>query len=403
MANKKSTRKDNGTGTIVQRSDGRYMGKIMMGYTPDGKPNCLYAYGKTEAEAKRKLKAKIQAYNDSRGIITESVSVKKWFTTWLENVMKPTLKPKSYEAKARCVEKFIIPKLGGIKVNEVTTEDIQGLINDLVKQGYSYSQIQKVYNTIGQRYRLAIQQQRATFNPTVGVHLPRQLKEKEDNTVTALTKDEAKLLIKRARETYENGTPIYPRGDLIVLLLQTGMRVGEALALQWSDINLEEKYISITKNLVTVKNEDKTKINPETKKPFATTTIIQDTPKTSHSNRKIPIGDSAIQTIKNIKVYNGKFDYVYANSKGKPTEYRTLERMFKLMLKNAGIENKYSLHSLRHTYASLLFAQGVSDRYISEVLGHSSLAITHKVYIHIINDLKTKEINRAMVEIKLDD
>lgn len=405
MSDKKSTkRRDNGSGTFVRRSDDRWMGKIMVGYNEKGKPKCLYAYGKSEAEAKRKLKTKIQEYNDNRGIVTEDVSVKKWFTLWLENTMKPTLKPKSYDAKKRCVEKFIIPYLGGMKVEQVTPMDIQNLINSMIADNYSYSQIQKVYNTISQRYRMAIEQRQVSFNPTTGIKLPKNLKHSDSISSTkAMSKEEVKKLMTRAYEKYPCGTPIYPRGDLIILLLQTGMRVGEALALTWDDVDFHNRFISITKNLVTIKNDDGTKINPATNKPFKNLTIIQKTPKTSKSNRKIPIGDNALQTLKNIKLYNGKYEYVYANSKGNITSYRVLSRMFEGMLKQADIKGNYSLHTLRHTFASLLFAQGVNDRYISEVLGHSSLSVTHKVYIHIINDLKNKEINRALVDIKLDD
>lgn len=411
MTNKKmtigdsKTRRDNGTGSFIKRNDGRWMGKIMVGHTEDGKPNFLYSYGKTEAEAKRKLKTKIQEYNDKRGIITEDISVKKWFTVWLKNVMKPILKPKSYEAKERCVNNFIIPKLGGLKVEQVTPNDVQNLINDMVSDGYSYSQIQKVYNTIGQRYKQAIEQRQATFNPTVGVQLPKKLKDASDlSPAKAMTKDEVKKLLQRAYQKYPCGTCYYPRADLIVLLLQTGMRVGEALALTWDDVDFENRYISINKNLITVKNEDKTNINPATNKPFSTITIIQDTPKTRKSNRKIPISNNALNTLRNIQQYNGKFKYVYANAKGKPTDYNNLSRTFNSMLKHAGINNEaYSLHSLRHTFASLLFAQGVNDRYISEVLGHSSLSVTHKVYIHIINELKNKEINKAILDINLYD
>lgn len=399
-----NTRRDNGSGTFVKRSDGRWMGKIMVGHTPEGKPSFLYSYGKTETEAKRKLKVKIQEHNDKRGATTDIISVKRWFELWLENTMKPTLKPKSYDIKKRCVDRFIVPHLGGMKVEQVTSGDVQALINDMIKDNYSYSQIQKVYNTISQRYRQAIEERQLTYNPAVGVKLPKNLKNQEEmQSAKAMSKEEVKKLLARAYEKYPCGTPIYPRADLIVLLLQTGMRVGEALALTWEDVDLEEGFISINKNLVTVTNEDKTKINPKTNKPFSRITIIQSTPKTAKSYRKIPISNNALNTLKNIQSYNGNFEYVYASASGKPTDYDSLKRTLNSMIKYAGItEGVYSLHSLRHTFASLLFAQGVNDRYISEILGHSSLSVTHKVYIHIINELKNKEINKAMLDIDID-
>ena len=402
MTNKKSTRRDNGTGTFVERKDGRIMGKIMVGHNAEGNPQFLYSYGKTEAEAKRKLKIKLQDYNDKRGIITQDISVKKWFTDWLINTVKPTLKPKSYDAKRRCVDKFIVPNMGGIKVEEVTPNDVQNLINDMISQGYSYSQISQVYNTINQRYKLAIEQRQIAFNPTTGVQLPKKLQHSDSiEPSKAMNPDEVKQLLIRAYEKYPCGTPVYPRADLIVLLLLTGMRVGEALALTWDDIDFDNRLISINKNLVTVKNEDTLKINPITNKPYKNITIIQNTPKTDCSYRLIPIGDNALQALQNIKSYNGKYKYIYANSKGNITSYRVLSRMLEAMIEHTDIKQKYSLHSLRHTFASLLFAQGVNDRYISEVLGHSSVTVTHKIYIHIINSLKNKEVNKALVNIDL--
>lgn len=390
--NQNTSRRDNGAGTIVKRADGRWMGSLQLGFDGNGKPKRVYVYGKSEAEVKRKLKNKRDEYIKNNNVIERNISVKKWFSEWLENKMKISLKPKSYDAKERCVDKFIIPELGNMKITEVTVNDVQRLINKMVKEGYSYSQIHKVHNTISQRYKHGILEREVFYNPALGVVLPKENQSNSSNEGFALNENEVKLLIEQANKKYPNGTPIYPRGDFIILLLYTGMRIGEALALTWNDIDFTHKTININKNATIAINRDKKLINPNTNKPYKTRHITQNSTKTESSTRVIPMAAMAEKALKNIQKYNGDKPYVMANSKGNIGDYSNMNRMLKGMLKGAGISTDYSIHSLRHTFASMLFHKDVDVKIVSELLGHSSITITYNTYVHLIKEQKAKAV-----------
>lgn len=180
--------------------------------------------------------------------------------------MKYTLKPKSFDAKERTINKFIIPNFGYIQINQLTSKDVQALINKMVKQGYSLSQIDKVKTTIAQKYRLGMQNNEVTINPALNVKLPASLKAEVDTKqVSALSEEEVKKLTELAYKTHPNGTKIYSRGEFIVFLLNTGLRFGEATALTWDDVDFQNHTITVNKSYVTVLNRDKNNINPRTK------------------------------------------------------------------------------------------------------------------------------------------
>ena len=357
------TRRDNGAGSITLRKDGRWMGSIQYGYKADGKPKRITVYGKTQQEAKKKLREKSEEFVKNDGNIILAKSIKDWFSEWLYKELKYTLKPKSFDAKERTINKFIIPNFGYIQINQLTSKDVQALINKMVKQGYSLSQIDKVKTTIAQKYRLGMQ-----------------------------NKEEVKKLTELAYKTHPNGTKIYSRGEFIVFLLNTGLRFGEATALTWDDVDFQNHTITVNKSYVTVLNRDKNNINPRTKKPYATTMVLQHSPKTTRSTRIIPLNKEAQRALKGLWDCNKKYELVCANENGNPNSSSNLNRSLKYMLKRAGISTSYSVHSLRHTFATQLFRNHVDIEIISQLLGHADTTITYNTYIHIIQAEKIEAV-----------
>lgn len=387
------TRRDNGAGSITLRKDGRWMGSIQYGYKADGKPKRITVYGKTQQEVKRKLREKSEEFVKNDGNIILAKSIKDWFSEWLYKELKYTLKPKSFDAKERTINKFIIPNFGYIQINQLTSKDVQALINKMVKQGYSLSQIDKVKTTIAQKYRLGMQNNEVTINPALNVKLPASLKAEVDTKqVSALSEEEVKKLTELAYKTHPNGTKIYSRGEFIVFLLNTGLRFGEATALTWDDVDFQNHTITVNKSYVTVLNRDKNNINPRTKKPYATTMVLQHSPKTTRSTRIIPLNKEAQRALKGLWDCNKKYELVCANENGNPNSSSNLNRSLKYMLKRAGISTSYSVHSLRHTFATQLFRNHVDIEIISQLLGHADTTITYNTYIHIIQAEKIKAV-----------
>ncbi len=177
----------------------------------------------------------------------------------------------------------------------------------------------------------------------------------------------------------------FVNGGAVDFILNTGLRMGEALALKWSDINFEKKTVSVTKNLILVKDRSG--------KGLKYKLILQDRPKSDKSKRMLPLNKAALQALEDLKTAPGYSPngFIIHTKDGKPVLPRTFEQMLGLMCKAAGIR-EIGAHSLRHTYATRLFEKRVDIKIISELLGHSSTEITYRVYIHVIDALKENAV-----------
>jgi integrase len=177
----------------------------------------------------------------------------------------------------------------------------------------------------------------------------------------------------------------YVNGGAMDLILNTGLRMGEALALQWTDINWKKNTVSVTKNLIRVKNRSA--------KGKKYKLILQEKPKTEKSKRIIPLNKAALAALEDLKTAPGfKPDgFIIHNKNGGAVLPRTLEETLENMCSAVGI-HKIGVHALRHTYATRLFEKGVDIKIISELLGHSSTEITYRIYVHVIDALKESAV-----------
>lgn len=162
------------------------------------------------------------------------------------------------------------------------------------------------------------------------------------------------------------------------------MRAGEALALTWQDIDFNKRTISVNKSVAVVKD----RTGGEKKY----TTIVQDMPKTKKSIRLITMNNGAYEALTYIKNINGDKKYVLARESGNVGTPRLLDKAFRLILKHCDITPSTGVHSLRHTFASILFKNGVDVKTVSELLGHSSTTITYNTYIHLIQEQKAQAV-----------
>lgn len=167
----------------------------------------------------------------------------------------------------------------------------------------------------------------------------------------------------------------------ILLGIYTGMRIGEICALQWKDINFEERIINVNKTIQRI-------YNPLDE--LETSKIVITPGKTKNSIRQIPITNDIVQILKTIK--NEDSFYILSNSK-KPIEPRTYRKFYNKFMKETGVE-PIKFHALRHTFASINIENGVDVKTISDILGHSDIAITLKTYTHTSQKAKEKAIQK---------
>lgn len=381
-------KREHGQGTIYLRKDGRWYGAVQNGYNENGKPKMITVYGKTEAETKRKLKEKIKLIN-SNGLIlqdnaVQNITVEEYCTNWLENVKVNELKPSSYDRKEMTLSNQVYPAIGMLQLSQLTIDDVQKMVNDL-KNKLSYSSIKKTYEAINECCKYAIIRGDLQRNPCVGVVLPTNLKHR-DGDIKFYTEEQIELLLKQSMTKYSNGKNKYRLGYGIQFLLYTGLRIGEALALTWEDVDFQSKTVKINKNLKQVKNRDndnqgKYKI------------IIQNSTKTNSGSRIVPLNNKAIEALNHIKKITGQFKYVFSTETGNNVSGRTYDTMFRRIQENCKFKEIYGVHALRHTFASLLFKKGVDVKTVSEILGHKDVSVTYNTYIHLIQEQKMNAIN----------
>ncbi len=172
----------------------------------------------------------------------------------------------------------------------------------------------------------------------------------------------------------------------ILLVLYTGIRIGELCALNISHIDLAERFLYVRKTMQRIKNLD----SGATSK----TKIIVDTPKSQKAVRDIPLPQFLIELLKTtLKTYH-KNSYVLTGSLYKFIEPRTMENHFKAVLKHCQIENK-GFHALRHTFATNCVINGFYDiKTLSEILGHEDVKTTLNRYVHSCNSIKAKQVER---------
>ena len=383
----KNSRRDNGSGTLRKRKDGRWQGSVQFGYKPNGKPNIKYVYGKTETEAKRKLKELIKlSYTEKNNqYLFTNQTVEEYCNDWLINVQSNILKPSSYDRKEMTLEKQVYPLIGNTPISQITFDDIQFMANELKKQNLSYSTIKKAYEAINGCFKYAIIKGDIDKNPCIGVTLPKTLKHQEGD-IKFYTEEQIELLLKQSTTKYSNGKNKYRLGYGIQFLLYTGLRIGEALALTWDDVDFENKTIKINKNLKQVKNRDKNKQGNYK-------IIIQDSTKTKSGSRIVPLNNKSIEALNHIKEITEQYKYVFSTETGNNVSGRTYDTMFRKIQENCGFTEIYGVHALRHTFASLLFKRGVDVKTVSEILGHKDVSVTYNTYIHLIQEQKMNAIN----------
>lgn len=382
----KNAKRENGQGSIYLRKDGRWVASIQNGFKENGRPNIKIKYAKTQAEAKRKLKELIkEIYTPTEEVVTNNSLVKEYCNDWLINIQSNILKPSSYDRKETTLENQVYPLIGDIYMSQVTFDDIQFMVNKLKKQNLSYSTIKKAYEAINGCFKYALIKGDISKNPCIGVTLPKNLK-RQDGDIKFYTEEQIKLLLEQSTLKYNNGRNKYRLGYGIQFLLYTGLRIGEALALTWEDIDFQNKTLRINKNLKQVKNRDSN--NQGNYK-----IIIQDSTKTKSGSRIIPLNNKSIEALNHIKEVTGQCKYVFSTETGNNVSGRTYDTMFRKIQENCGFKKIYGVHALRHTFASLLFKKGIDVKTVSEILGHKDVSVTYNTYIHLIQEQKMNAVN----------
>ena len=367
-----NTRSANGSGTIYYSEKGEKWVAELQWSDRNGTRHVKKFSGKKKTAVKNKLedfKRKLLIANGDFG--DDDVLFQEYADEWLHTILRNSLKPTSYTRKEVTLQNQVYPHLGGIPINRITHSDVQNMVNDLADDGLSYSTIKKAYEAVSgclANYRVKT----GTYlNPCEGVTLPSN-STRDVSDITFFDADQRKLIYEEAVRRYGSGKSVYRLGNAIIVLMYTGLRVGELLALTWNDIDFENRTITVGKNAVVAKVEEKDGAHYRV--------INQKSTKTQSGNRIIPMTETAYNTLMAIKEINGNQKYVMSSANGKQITPRNINRMFHSILTKTGIANGVDelcgVHTLRHTFASMLFKNKCDVKIVSELLGHADTKIT---------------------------
>lgn len=380
-------RRDKGDGCVSQRADGTWTARLNLGVTAEGKPKIKAFYGKTENEAKKKLREYQKELIKNEGAVVRRSTVEAYMLDWLYNVKVNELKPRSFDRLEQTLRNQVIPYIGFLQIAALTSDDVQRMINEQKKSGLSYSTIKKTYDAVNECFRTGMIKKNLVTNPALGVTVP-QKKTFEKTKLAFYTKEESDALCDTAEACYGNGRRIYRLGSAIRLGFNSGLRAAELYGLKWENVSFEERRLHVRQTRVITKDR-----SGHGENHFKV--IEQQSTKTEAGERTVPLNQKALEALQDLHSITGQYAYVLSTTDGKPLGVRYLDRMFRKIAIAAGFDESkvYGLHSMRHSFACRLFENDVDVKVVSELLGHSDVTITYNTYIHLINDQKRTAVD----------
>ena len=270
------------------------------------------------------------------------------------------------------LDKWVYPAIGDIKLPEITSAQISALLLDMQGKGKAHATVVKVYTILNSLFKMAYLSDMIDRNPMDKVERPKPRKDEiKPQTAQAYTAQEVRDIL-----TALEGEPLKWRA-FIHLLIDTGVRRGEALAVQWEDIDFQENTILICRNLCYTPDKG----------------IYLDTPKNGRC-RMVDVGEDTLQLLKQIREQQGaggKYIFTQDNSL-EPMHPTSPTHYFRQFSKRNGIKD-FHPHKLRHTFASVAITAGADVVSVSEALGHSDTAVTLRMYTHA-NDESRRRASR---------
>lgn len=359
---------------IYKRKDGRFEGRIPLGYDGKGRIKYKYLYSRSLSELKEKM---LCAYAD-QGSSAQSVcdkTFKELCAEWLASA-KLRVKHSSYCCYEKLVSKHVIPYFEDMKYGELTTPVINSFAEYKLKygktNGFGGLSAKSVHDILVVMRSIAKYAEReyGYRNPMRNISMPKS----ESKEAEVFNKDE------RGRLQNYLQSNLTESNLGILLTMYSGLRIGELCALMWNDIDFENGVVRVSKALQRIPD----------KLGSGKTTIAITSPKSKTSVRDIPIPSFVLDILNQNRRSDGSYILSGTN---KSVEPRTMQNRFKAVLKDCGIRNA-NFHLLRHTYATVCIESGFDAKTVSELLGHSNVNITLNRYVHSSMEMKKKCVDR---------
>ncbi len=346
-------------------------------------------YGKRRQKRFKKLQECRQwiadaSYIDEHSNLAQAndMMVDAWFEYFI-GIKKKTVRPNTVRNYTERYEANIKPVIGKMLITDVKPLHCQKIFLDMAEDGYRTSTLYQTRIALYTMFELAKENDVLRYNPckkSVKSDMGKPSDKKE-----ALTIEVQKRFLEGATgQSYENQYRF---------LLQTGIRTGELVGLKWEHVDFENHILSIEQSVEYRYKVGEWRIGE---------------PKSKAGYRKVPLTEEAIRILKTQKEKNRKIreipeewsEYIFLSRKGEPVKNSTYDTALFKICDKVGIK-RFSMHVLRHTFATRCIEAGMKPKTLQKILGHSSIQITMNLYVHVTEEEKQKEIELVAEALKV--
>lgn len=358
------SKRANGEGTLYHRPDGRWQCSILNGYQVNGKRKYKTFYGKNQTEVRKKRDEYLKKL-DAGLVLDQEYLFSDWASVWYES-HKENIMPTTQEGYKYTI-RILNGGLGKRRIGDIKAFDIERFLSQLRNQGKSDSSIAKCRGMLYQIFNKAEANDLIQKNP---VRFAEKMRSGMKREKDAFSLAEVKHLMKYLPED--------KIGWSIRLMLGTGMRTQELLALEPRHINGDGSEIVIEQAVVMIKG--RSEIGP---------------PKSKDSYRRIPVPENVRCYARLLAETDKKFIWE-AGRPNKPCNPSYFRKLFRAALEFAGDVRILSPHCCRHTYVSQMQALGVDIATIQSIVGHADMDMTMH-YLHVQSSIREDAIHRFEV------
>ncbi|MCW2538565.1 MAG: integrase family protein [Frankiales bacterium] len=324
----------------------------------------------TEAQAEKFLRKVMVSKDDGSHVdVDRKVTVGGMLDAWITAKKLEGIRPSTASSYQQVVDSWIRPRVGGIKLAALTTEQIDAMLSDLLARGarggkpLSKRSVQLTGSVMRMSLGWAVKRGMVARNPATNAAVPAA----DSKKMTTWTAPQAGQYLAKAR-----GDRNYP---MFALALLRGMRRGEVCGLHWENIDLEAGELRIVETWILVDG-----------------VAVASVPKTEAGVRRVPLDAHLVQLLREHRskqlqerlaageAWSGS-DYVFCDELGRPVKPDAVTDRHAVLCKNAGLPHA-RLHDLRHSAASLMLGNGAPVRVVADLLGHSDVAVTLRTYAH---------------------
>ena len=341
-------RQANGDGSISRRSDGRWEARY---YVPQGTGRARkYIYARTAAECRSRLRQALRDRDSGVVPVPARETVASFLESWLQG-HETSLRPRTAVEYRHAVTTYLAPAFARVPLGQLTPQRVQALYRELSDGGLSPKTIVNVHCVLHKALDQALRWRLVSANVADLVDPPRVPR----HEMQALSAAHARRVLAMASGSRWEA--------LWCLALSTGLRQGELLALRWPQVDLDRSTLAVVGTL-----------------EQGTDTVAE--PKTQRSRRQVQLGAATAEALRRHRQSSSSISFVFHREDGRPLSASIVSKEWTRLRAQAGVP-AVRFHDLRHTAATLMLSGGVHPKVASEMLGHSTVAITLDLYSHV--------------------